>query len=144
MKPSCYFVFNPSGTSELKILLDSLLQLTTDWTNSVTPSVIPGISFYIGVTDHTENKSRGLYPLLCDVTAYAEMFLPTCCLETCWITLLFHCCSEWMTRVGPCLQSCCLATRWSTLLQYIVTNVSEKVIIPSSGQKGKMVMDEML
>jgi hypothetical protein len=29
MKSSCYFVFNHSGTSELKILLDSLLQLTT-------------------------------------------------------------------------------------------------------------------
>jgi hypothetical protein len=30
MKSSCYFVFNRSGTSELKILLGPLLQLTTD------------------------------------------------------------------------------------------------------------------
>jgi hypothetical protein len=43
MKSSCYFVFNHSGTSELKLLLDSLLQLMTDWylprMNSVTLSV---------------------------------------------------------------------------------------------------------
>jgi hypothetical protein len=30
MKSSCYFVFNNSGTSELKFLLNSLLQLTTE------------------------------------------------------------------------------------------------------------------
>jgi hypothetical protein len=40
MKSSCYFVFNHSGISELKILLDSVLRLTTDserpWTGSVT------------------------------------------------------------------------------------------------------------
>jgi hypothetical protein len=32
--------------------------------------------------DYTENTSRGLYPLLCDVTAYAEVCLPSRCLET--------------------------------------------------------------
>jgi hypothetical protein len=37
-------------------------------------------------TDHTENTSRGLYPLLCDVTVYAEVCIPRRCLETDCIT----------------------------------------------------------
>jgi hypothetical protein len=74
----------------------------------------------------TENMSRGLYPLLCDVTAYAEVCLPSRCLETAYITPLFHRCSArtWkmqpppLLQVGPCLQRCCLTTRWTNPSQY--------------------------
>jgi hypothetical protein len=68
----------------------------------------------------TVNTSRGLYPLFCDVTAYAEVCLPYGNLETSCITPLFHRCLARTTQkiqphllllVGPCLQSCCLATR---------------------------------
>jgi hypothetical protein len=39
----------------------------------------------------TENTLCGLYPLLCDVTAYAEVCLPSHCLEVGCITPLFYC-----------------------------------------------------
>jgi hypothetical protein len=47
----------------------------------------------------TENTSRGLYPQLCDVTAYAEVCLPSHCLETGYITPLFCCCMHEMQSV---------------------------------------------
>jgi hypothetical protein len=59
MKSCCYFVFNHSGTSELNFFWthSSSLRLAHNcpWTNSVTPSVILGISLYGCGTDHTEN-----------------------------------------------------------------------------------------
>jgi hypothetical protein len=38
------------------------------------------------------NTSRDRYTLLCDDTAYAEVCLPSRCLETGCITPMFHCC----------------------------------------------------
>jgi hypothetical protein len=59
MKSSCYFVLNHCGTWELKILLDSFLQLTTDsklpLEESVTPSIILGIWLHSRRPDHIEN-----------------------------------------------------------------------------------------
>jgi hypothetical protein len=80
-------------------------------------------------TDPTENTVF----IVDDVTAYAEVCLPSRCLETGCITPLFRRCSAWTTyktqphlllRVGPCLQSCCLATRWSNVLQYFKNGFS--------------------
>jgi hypothetical protein len=48
----------------------------------------------------TENKSRGLYSLLRDVTAYAEVCLPSHCLETGSIIPLFYCCERVLLRNG--------------------------------------------
>jgi hypothetical protein len=48
--------------------------------------IILGISLYSRGTDHTENTSLGFYPLLCDVTVYAEVCLSSRCLETGCIT----------------------------------------------------------
>jgi hypothetical protein len=42
----------------------------------------------------TENTSHGLYPLLCDVTTYAEVCLPSLCLETGSLLALFYCCER--------------------------------------------------
>jgi hypothetical protein len=46
-----------------------------------------------------ENTSHGLHPLLCDVTAYAEMCLPSRCLEAGRITPLLYCCVQAMQGV---------------------------------------------
>jgi hypothetical protein len=60
---------------------------------------------YLGLGP-TENTSR-LHALLCDVTAYAQVCLPSRCLETGCITPLFHCCVY-----RGVLSSRCLAMRW--------------------------------
>jgi hypothetical protein len=113
----------------------SLLQLTTAYK----PPTLSPINLR---RERTENTSRCLYPLLCDVTAYAEVCLPSRCLETGCITLLFHCCSARTTEkaqphlllsVGPCLQSCCLTTRWSNSLQhYSLTQFSSTHVVNCS------------
>jgi hypothetical protein len=128
MKSSCYFIFNHSGTSELKILLDSLLQLMTDSqlvtcncprTNSVTAftSLIS--------TLHRPHRKHRLYcwwhhhlcrsvftkPLLRNGlhNPAVPLLLGTDDTKTQPHLLL---------RVGLCLQSCCLARHWSNPLQY--------------------------
>jgi hypothetical protein len=70
----------------------SLLQLTTARKR---PLLSP-INFRRGLT---ENTCRGIYPLLCDVTAYAEVCLPSNSLETGCITPLFHCWCVYGTSV---------------------------------------------
>jgi hypothetical protein len=94
-----------------------------DWLVTA-PEVLHSILLQELRTDTTENNVSIAH----DVTAYAEMCLPSCCLETDCMTLLFHGCSTRTTqkthlllRVEPCLQSCCLATGWSNLLQYTNT-----------------------
>jgi hypothetical protein len=62
-------------------------------------------------TDHAENTSRGLYPLLCDVTAYTKMYLPRSCLKTGCITPLFYCFERVLPRNGCFCGSTVLA--WS-------------------------------
>jgi hypothetical protein len=71
--------------TQVKYIYYSLLQLTT----ARKRSLLPPTNLRRGPT---ENTSRGLYPLLCDVAAYAEVCLPTRFLETGCITPLFCCC----------------------------------------------------
>jgi hypothetical protein len=60
MKPTCYFVFSQSGTSELKILLDSLLKLTTTRNCHLTNSVTAFISLI-----STLHRHHGKHRLHC-------------------------------------------------------------------------------
>jgi hypothetical protein len=116
----CQFVFTHPGNSELNYnsIYCSLLQITasasesrariTENTSRVCYPASPlvrwlklqktdvtwslsshSIGALAGLTEHT---SRDRYPLMCDVTAYAEMCLPSHCLETGCIILLFYCC----------------------------------------------------
>jgi hypothetical protein len=63
----------------------SLLQFTSPRKRPLLPPTNPR-------RGPTENMSRGLYLLLCDVTVYAEVCLPSRCLETgCIITLFYGC-----------------------------------------------------
>jgi hypothetical protein len=72
--------------TQVKSIYSPLLQFTTacKW-----PMLSP-INLQRG---HTENTSCGRYPLLCDITAYAEVCLLSRCLETGCINPLFHHCS---------------------------------------------------
>jgi hypothetical protein len=116
MKSSCYFVFNHPGTSELKILLDSLLQLTTAYKLHL----LSPINLLCG---STSNTSRGLYPLLCDVTASAEVCLPLRCLAT--DVLSFRA----FTSAGTCLSPRCLAMGVHVKIRHIkVDNVIAEII----------------
>jgi hypothetical protein len=102
MKSSCHSVFNhsvllcPNLYSPLLLASSSLLQLKTDCKR---PLLSP-INLRRGPT---ENMSRGLYPLLCDITAYTEVCLPLRCLAT--DVLLF--CT--FASVRTCLTPLCLA-----------------------------------
>jgi hypothetical protein len=111
----------PWNLTHVKSIYYSLLQLMTA---CMQPTLSP-INLWRRLT---ENVSCGCYPLLFDITAYAEVCLPSRCLEVGWITPFFHRCSSLMTQktqphlllhVGLCLESFCLPVRISDPLQYV-------------------------
>jgi hypothetical protein len=69
---------------QLKSIYYSFLQLTTACKR-------PLFSHTNLRRESTENRSRGLYPLLCDVSIYAEVCLPSRCVETGCKTAMFYC-----------------------------------------------------
>jgi hypothetical protein len=69
----------------------------------------------------TENTSRSLYVLLCDVIAYAEVCLPSRCLDTGCIIPLFYCCERVLLRKGCFCGSTVLArSKSSTLCSQLI------------------------
>jgi hypothetical protein len=74
-----FLVQSPWNLGTQRKLYYSLLQLTTDCKRSL----LSPLNLRRGPT---ENTSCSRYPLLCDVTAYAEVCLPSRCLETRFIT----------------------------------------------------------
>jgi hypothetical protein len=65
----------------------------------------------------TENISRGHYLLLCDVTAYAEVCLPSHSLEMGYISPLFYCCKPVLLSNDCSCGSTVLAwSKYATLL----------------------------
>jgi hypothetical protein len=70
----------------------------------------------------TVNTSRGPYPLLCDVTAYAEVCLPSRCLESVCIILLFYCYERVLLSNGCSSGSTVLAgSKYATIYTPIST-----------------------
>jgi hypothetical protein len=87
----------------------SLLQLTT----ARKRHLLSPINFRRGPI---ENTSRGRYPLFCDVIAYAEVRLPSRCLETGCITQLFSCCDHALFSNGCSCGSTVLArSKYATI-----------------------------
>jgi hypothetical protein len=100
MKSSCQFVFNHSGPSELNYKLclgeGGLMLYSRGTENAENTSHVIAKQCY-GVTSLRIPKLHGhkentVAVLLFDVTAYAEVSLPSRCLETGCITPLFYCC----------------------------------------------------
>jgi hypothetical protein len=96
MKSSCYFVFNHSVLLCPNLYSTNFHNSLRTWSililvlsTACKRPLLPPINLPRGPR---ENTSRGHYPLSCDVTAYAEVFLPSRCLETGCITPLFYCC----------------------------------------------------
>jgi hypothetical protein len=101
MKPPCHFSSISLSSSvliciQLLVTSTSLLQLTTDCKRLLFSCK----NLRLGPT---ENTSRGLYPLLCDVSVYSEMCLLLRCLETDF--LLFRT----FASAGTCFTPRCLA-----------------------------------
>jgi hypothetical protein len=77
------------------------------------------VHWFAGWT-YRKHMSRDCYPLLCDVTAYAEVCLPSRCLETGCITPLFYCCVRVLLSNGCFCGSTVLA--WNKYTTVLITS----------------------
>jgi hypothetical protein len=126
MKYSCYFVFNYSVLLCLNLYSTNLYCLLgyyatcynfsartpqKTYVTSPTTSTLFRYQHWAWRGRHGKHKSRDSYPLLCDVTTYAEVCLPSRCLETGCITPLFYCCVRVLFSNGRFCGSTVLA--WS-------------------------------
>jgi hypothetical protein len=93
----------------------SLFQLKTDCKR---PLLSP-INLRRGLT---ENTSCGPYPMVCDVTAYAEVCLRSRCPQNGYIIPLFYCCVRVMQGVSR-------AVAWQCMSQYYYSMITITIIV---------------